>query len=356
MANRGRSTGQITLADVASASGFSVSTVSIVLNEAPLARSISAKTKERIREAALRLGYRPDAFARSLRSRRSHLIGIMVFDIADPFCTPILKGIQQTLQPTTYLPIIMDAHNDTDQFERYLGMLLERRVEGLIVVANWLFVDIERLASVERERIPTIMVGQQMRSGSMSSIMVDNETGGYLALQHLHSLGHREIAVVRGPAQLPDTKKRWNGMQRFASEAGLKLHRNCIVDLPEALEPIAGFHEGLRVTSELLSRGRKFTGVVAFDDMTAIGVMSALRATSKCVPEDYSVVGFDDVPAALFAVPPLTTIRQPMEQMGTMAAERLLTDMDEFQQGRNPVAKHWLTEPELVVRESTKVR
>ena len=349
-----RGNGQTTLADVARESGFSISTVSVVLNEAPLSQSISPKTKELIREAATRLGYRPDAFARSLRSRRSHIIGIMVFDIADPFCTLILKGIHRTLQPTSYLPIIMDAHNEADQFERYLGMLLERRIEGLIVVANWLFVDIKRLEAIEHEQIPTMLVGQEMRSGSMSSVMVDNETGGYLALKHLYELGHRQIAVVRGPAELHDSKKRWAGMLRFAKETRLKLHPKCVVDLPGASDPMAGFHEGSRITRELLSSGQKFTAVVAFDDLTAIGVMNALRLAGIRVPEECSVIGFDDVPAALLSAPALTTVRQPMEQMGTMAAERLLEDIQAFQNDRMPDGKHWLTAPEIVCRESTK--
>ncbi len=175
--------GRITLADVARESGFSSSTVSIVLNEAPLSRYVAAKTKVLIKETSKRLGYRPDAFARSLRRRRSLTIGIMVFDISDPFCTLILKGIQKTLQPTGYLPIIMDAYNEPKQFERYLEMMLERRLEGLIIVANWLFADIEMFGDLERERIPMVMVGRSMSIGSMSSVMVDNEAGGYAALR-----------------------------------------------------------------------------------------------------------------------------------------------------------------------------
>jgi DNA-binding LacI/PurR family transcriptional regulator len=354
LADRKQSKGRTTLADVAKACGFSVSTVSIVLNEAPLAGSISARTKALVREAAASMGYRPDAFARSLRSRRSQLIGIMVFDISDPFCTLILNGIHSTLRTTSYLPIIMDAHNEAAQFERYLGMLLERRIEGLIVVANWMFVDIKRLAAIEQEQIPSVIVGQQMRSSAMSSIMVDNELGGYLALQHLHALGHREIAVIRGPEELPDSRKRWAGILRCAAEVGLKLRPTCVLDLPGASEPTAGFYEGRRITSDLLADGPHCTAILAFDDLTALGAISALHLAGLRVPEDYSVIGFDDVPNASLSTPTLSTVRQPMEHMGVTAAERLLAEMESLQNERSLPAKHWLTTPELVARDSTR--
>ncbi len=353
MPRHSRSSGRPTLADVARESGFSISTVSIVLNDAPLAQSVSVSTKEQIRAAALSLGYRPDAFARSLRSRRSQIIGIMVFNIADPFCTLILKGIHHALRPTSYLPIIMDAQNDLTQFERYLGMLLERRIEGLIVVANWLFVDIKPLAVIEQERIPTVVVGQKMYAGSMSSVMVDNERGGYLAFKHLYDFGHREIAVLRGPAALPDSKKRWTGVAGFAGEHGIKIRRSSVVDLPNSSDPGAGFQEGRRLTTELLALNPAITGIVAFDDLTALGAISGLRQIGRSVPQECSIVGFDDIPMAAFSTPGLTTIQQPMEGMGMTAAGRLLEGIEAMHAGEMLPAHHWLTDPLLVARGST---
>src|SRR5438309_8112222 len=129
----------VTIRDVAKESGFSSTTVSIVLNNAPLARYIPATSKKRIERAAKKLGYRPNLFARSLRSKRSHTVGVMVFDMTDPFCTLVLRGIQNSLYQSSFLPILTDVQNERSRFERYLEMLLDRRVEGLIVVANWLF-------------------------------------------------------------------------------------------------------------------------------------------------------------------------------------------------------------------------
>src|SRR5215813_9753869 len=125
----------VTIRDVAKTSGFSASTVSIVLNNAPLARYIPPQTKARIQRAAKNLGYHPNVFAKSLRSKRNHTVGVMVFDITDPYCTPILRGIENALYQASYLPILADAHNERGRFERYLEMLLERRIEGLIVLA-----------------------------------------------------------------------------------------------------------------------------------------------------------------------------------------------------------------------------
>ena len=353
MAKQEKRVGRTTLADIARESGFSISTISIVLNDAPLSQHVAAQTKELIHATAKRLGYRPDAFARSLRSRRSDIIGIMVFDISDPFCTLILQGIQQTLQPTTYLPIIMDAHNELKQFERYLQMLLERRLEGLIVVANWLFIDIKPLIDVEREQIPTVLVGQEMPFGSMSSVMVDNEAGGYLALKHLYELGHRDIAIVRGPPQLPDSHKRWAGMKRFAKEMRLKLRKEWIVELPDASDPNTGFEEGRRIAETLLTGKKKFSAIIAFDDLTALGTIRALRKAGLRVPEDCSVIGFDDVPNASLTSPALTTIQQPMTEMGKMAADRVLRGIEALHTKVKLKGNHWLTLPTLIAREST---
>src|SRR6267142_6336444 len=213
----------VTIRDVAERSGFSSATVSIVLNNAPLARYIPDTTKGRIHKAAQHLGYRPNLFARSLRGRRSHTVGVMVFDMTDPYCTLVLRGIENTLYQSSFLPILTDVHNERSRFERYLEMLLDRRIEALIVLANWLFLDINLLGDLEKSSIPTAMIGCELETDSISSIIIDNEVGGYLALEHLHSLGHRKVAFIRGPKALTDSAPRWRGIRNFAKEAGLEL-------------------------------------------------------------------------------------------------------------------------------------
>jgi LacI family transcriptional regulator len=187
----------VTIRDVAKRSGFSSATVSIVLNNAPLARYIPDTTKERIHRAASHLGYRPNLFARSLRGRRSHTVGVMVFDMTDPYCTLVLRGIENTLYQSSFLAILTDVHNERSRFERYLEMLLDRRIEGLVVLAKWLFVDINVLADLEKNNIPTAIVGRELKNDNISSVIVDNHLGARGALEHLYSLGHRKIAFIR---------------------------------------------------------------------------------------------------------------------------------------------------------------
>src|SRR5215471_9119223 len=267
----------VTMRDVANASGFSPATVSIVLNNAPLARYIAPATKKRIEEAALKLGYRPNAMARFLRSKRTNSVGVMFFDITDPFCMPILRGIENSLFQGSYVPIFTDAHNQRNRFERYLEMVLERHVEALIVVANWLFVDIHLLADFGKKNIPAATIGWELPGDTVSSVMVDNEAGGRLALEHLHKLGHRKIAYIRGPKTLIDSGPRWKGIQKFANAAGSEIDPALTLQLPEAFDPNSGFEGGFRLTEELLARRRKFTALVAFDDLTALGAIRALN-------------------------------------------------------------------------------
>ena len=344
----------VTIRDVAKQSGFSSTTVSIVLNNAPLARYIPAVTKKRIESAAKKLGYRPNLFARSLRSKRSHTVGVMVFDMTDPYCTLVLRGIENTLYQSSYLPILTDVHNERARFERYLEMLLDRRVEALIVLANWLFVDIDVLADLEKSSIPTAMIGRELHNDSISSVMVDNELGAHAALEHLHSLGHRKIAFIRGPKTLSDSAPRWKGIRTFAKSGGLKLDPRLIVDLPESRDPISSFEAGYKLTEDLIKHKYPFTALMAFDDMTAFGAIRALAKAGLRVPEHCSVIGFDDVAASSLYTPSLTTVRQPMKAMGEMAVSIIVDGINAVQEKREVKAVHRKLAPELAVRESTR--
>ena len=344
----------VTIRDVAERSGFSSATVSIVLNNAPLSRYIPDTTKVRIQRAASQLGYRPNLFARSLRSRRSHTIGVMVFDMTDPYCTLVLRGIENTLYQSSFLPILTDVHNERSRFERYLEMLLDRRIEGLVVLANWLFVDINVLADLEKSRIPTATVGRQLKSDRISSVIVDNADGAHAALEHLYELGHRKIAFIRGPHQLSDTEPRWRGVRALARERNLELDPRLIVDLPESGDPFSSFEQGYKLTEELLERRCPFTALMAFDDMTAFGAIRALGKAGLHVPEHCSVVGFDDVsPAAIYS-PALTTVRQPMEVMGATAANIVVEAINGMLEKKIVRPIHRRIVPELIVRESTR--
>ncbi|HXJ87275.1 MAG TPA: LacI family DNA-binding transcriptional regulator [Candidatus Binatia bacterium] len=344
----------VTIRDVAKESGFSSTTVSIVLNNAPLSRYIPAATKKKIERAAQKLGYRPNQFARSLRSKRSHTVGVMVFDMTDPFCTLILRGIENTLYQASYLPILTDVHNEGSRFERYLEMLLDRRIEALIVIANWVFLDINLLADLEKSSIPTAMIGCELKTDSISSVIVDNELGGHIALEHLHSLGHRKIAIIRGPRGLIDSSPRWRGIRTFAKECDLELDSRLIVDMPESRDPISSFESGYKLTEDLLRQKRSFTAMLAFDDMSAFGAIRALTRAGIRVPEQCSVIGFDDVATSAIYTPSLTTVRQPMETMGASAVGVVLDGINAVLEKRELSPSHRKVTPELVVRESTR--
>lgn len=344
----------MTLRDVARASGVSPASVSIVLNNAPLARYIPPRTKDRIEKAARKLGYRPKSMTRFWGARRNHTVGVMVFDITDPYCTPILRGIETALFQASYLSILTDVHNQRGRFERYLEMLLARPVEALIFVANWLFVDIELLADLEKRNIPTALIGREPPAGSINSVLVDNEAGGYLAMEHLYSLGHRKVAFIRGPKTLGDSVPRWRGVRRFARSVGLEIDDSLVMDLPDSLDPNSGFEAGITLAQELLRRKKRFTALMAFDDLTAFGAIRGLARAGQSVPKDCSVIGFDDVLPAGLATPPLTTVRQPMEALGSVAAEIVMDAINAAIEERDLAPVHRKLAPELVARESTR--
>jgi LacI family transcriptional regulator len=344
----------VTLREVAKESGFSSTTVSIVLNNAPLSRYIPVTTKKRIERAAKKLGYRPNLFARSLRSRRSHTVGVMVFDMTDPYCTPILRGIESTLYQASFLPILTDVHNERSRFERYLEMLLDRRVEALIVVANWLFVEIDVLGDLEKNNIPTAMIGYELKAGSISSVIVDNELGANAAIEHLYSLGHRQIAFIRGPKRITDSAPRWKGVLNFAKAHGLNIDADLVLDLPESRDPLSSFEAGYKLTEELVGRESPFTALMAFDDVTASGAIRALSTRGIKVPEQCSVIGFDDIAHSSFLTPALTTVRQPMPAMGEMAVRIVAEGISAVQDKRKIVTVHRKLLPQLVVRDSTR--
>ena len=255
----------VTIRDVAGKSGFSITTVSMVLNPGPAAERISPRTRTHVWKVARKLGYRPNLFARSLRSQRSHTIGVIVFDITDAYCTQILRGIENRMRPAGYFPIVADLQNEREQFRRCVDMLLGRRVEGVIAIANPVHLDTDVLAECARRDTPTLVIGRELQRSPVSSIVVDNEAGTRLAIQHLHRLGHRRIACIKGPKILADSLQRWRGIEKFAKESGLKIDPRLVIEIKGQNSTYA---EGVEITEELLRRP-EFTAVVAFDDLTA---------------------------------------------------------------------------------------
>jgi LacI family transcriptional regulator len=330
-----------------------VSTVSIVLSEAPLSKNVAAKTREQIRTMARKLGYHPDAFARSLRSRSSQTIGVLAFDLSDPFCIPVVRGIQAGLYAANYLPLLIDAQTQRRLFDSYVQMILERRAESLIVIASWVFEETNLLADLKKNHVPIVIIGRDLSGRGINSVFVDNETGGALAMRHLIELGHRKIAVIRGPEEMFDSDPRWAGIQRAADAAGIKLNPKLVFQLPGLVDPASGFEGGIRLAKEMLASGRPFTAVLAFDDLTALGVVRGLTGVGVRVPQDCSVIGFDGVLPAEVATPAITTIRQPLREMGMQAAEWVMHAIGKRGRNMDDAPRLYRALPELVVRDST---
>jgi LacI family transcriptional regulator len=322
----------------------------MVLNAGPAANRISGRTRTRIWKVARRLGYRPNLFARSLRSRRSHTIGVVVFDITDAYCTQILRGIENRLRPSDYFPIVTDLQNDRSQFQRCVDMLLGRRVEGFIAIANPVHLDTALLAEFAERDIPAVVIGRELRRGPISSIVVDNEAGAREAIQHLYEFGHRRIAFIKGPSILVDSQQRWRGIEKFARGVGLRIDPRLVLEIQGRNSTYA---EGCELTEELLRRGYNFTALVAFDDLTACAAIRALTKAGRRVPQDCSVVGFDDIPGAEFNNPPLTTVQQQLEMQGSLGAEIVEEMIRATAEKRAAQAKYRKVSPKLIVREST---
>jgi LacI family transcriptional regulator len=312
-------------------------TVSVVLNEVP-GRSIPQSTRDRIKAAAREFNYQPSLLARSLRNRRTLTIGILVPQLGDGYHTQVMSGIGDHLMEAGYFYFTAHHRHRKDLVEEYSRMLLGRGAEALIAIDTVL----EHPFSV-----PVVAVAGHRRINGITNVVIDHRFAAELALTHLYSLGHRHIAFIRGQPFSSDSEERWRSIVAAARQIGIPIKSELVVQLDR---DISSPELGYPVMQQLLSRGQQFTAVVAFNDMSAIGAMRALQDSRLQVPGDVSVIGFDDIQAAAFNSPRLTTIRQPMSNMGRIAAQCILNRLHGTERFREQIT----VEPELVVRESTR--
>lgn len=328
---------KVTLKTVATHLGLAAGTVSATLNNSPAARSIPEHTKKRILAAAQELNYRPDFFARTLRVRRTFTIGVIAEEIGDAYGSQVISGIEQYLTQKNYLFLTVVHRHDLKQLQKYSQMLVERGVEGIITV------DTDML---EEASLPTVAVAGHRAVAGVTNIVLDHRRAAHLALEHLKNLGHEEIAFLQGQVFSSDSEDRWKAITEVAEE----LHIRIRPELTLRIESAASTPEvGFPVTKELLARKQHFSALFAYNDNSAIGAIWALKEAGLRVPEDVSVVGFDDIPVAVFANPALTTVRQPLVRMGEIAAQTLVGQLEE----RDGYVPEIAIEPELVIRDST---
>ena len=326
----------ISLKKLAEYLGLNPATVSVVLNNVP-GRSIPQPTRERIKAAADKLGYQPNLLARSLRNRKTHTIGVLVPELAEDYHTQIMSGIGDYLIAKGYFYFTVHHRHRKALVEEYCNMLLSRGAEGLIAIDTLL---------EHPFPVPVVAVAGHKRIDGVSNLLLDHDRAAALALTHLYSLGHRNLAFMRGHPFSSDTADRWRSTVQMARKLGLRMRPELIIQLdrdiinPDLVYPIM---------RQLLSSKKPFTALVSFNDNAAIGAMRALQDAGLRIPQDVSVIGFDDIKAAALINPSLTTVHQPLREMGWMAAQCLMGRL----QGTEKFREQILIYPELAVREST---
>jgi LacI family transcriptional regulator len=325
----------VTIWDIAAAAGVSVSTVSRVLSGNP---HVTEAKRAAVLAAVERFHYRPNVVAQGLARGRSRVLGILAEEIASPFYAPVLSGVAEALRDTEYQPIFAEARL-AGEAEARIDMFLERRVDAAIIVGGR--APDELLASVAAQ-VPLVAVGRSISGLEDHCLQVKNLEGGYEATRHLLGLGHRRIAHITGIISHPDSIDRRAGYQRALEERGIAWDPALVV---EGNFAETSGHECLRT---LIQRGAGFSAVFVGNDQMAYGAMLALFEVGLSVPEDVSLVGFDDQRGASYTTPPLTTVRQPVVAMGRAAAEAVLLNL-----AGGPLELPTFN-TELIVRQSTR--
>ena len=329
----------VSLRSLAEFLGLSPATVSLVLNNSPVARAIPQHTKHRIFSAAKRFSYRPNFVARSLRAQRSYILGVLVPEVSAGYAALVLSGIEDHLLQEGYFYIVVSHQHKTELITEYPSLLLERSIEGLITVDT---------PCPKILQLPVVAISGHLEVEGITNISLAHDKAAAVALEHLVGLGHSRIAFVKGQAFSSDTEIRWNAFRRQAERLQIPLRPKLTVQL-EGNTPSP--EVGYVAVRKLLRIREPFTALIAFNDVSAIGAIRALREAGLRVPEDISVVGFDDIPFAAYQNPALTTIRQPLWEMGKLAAETVLSRIANGNGA--PYPKLVTVDPELIVREST---
>jgi DNA-binding LacI/PurR family transcriptional regulator len=332
-----RTEDKVTLKTIAEHLGLTPGTVSAALNNSAAARSIPAHTKNRIIDAAQALNYRPNFFARTLRLKRTYTIGVIAEEIGDAYGAMVISGIEEYLRKNNYFFLTVIHRHDPKLLQTYAQMLLTRGVEGFITTDTSL---------MEKLPLPTVAVAGHERLEGLTNIVLDHKRAARLALEHLRDLGHEEIAFIKGQTVSSDSAARWNAICEVAQQLDIRIRPELTVQL-EGTDSTPAI--GYPFAKQLLARKLPFTALFAYNDISAIGSIWAIREAGLRVPEDISVVGFDDIPGAAYANPGLTTVRQPLQKMGQIAAQTVV----DLIEGRGEYVPEIAIEPEFVIRQST---
>src|SRR5487761_1077084 len=330
--------GPLNLKELSRILNLSPAAVSIVLNDAPGAKSIPLLTRQRIIAAAKKYNYRPSYLARSLRARKAMTVGVIVPEMSEGYFTSLMMGVEQTLLQAAFLYFTVSHLCQEELLEKYSRLLVERSVDGFILVNSII---------KEKLPVPVVSISTDIKLEGVTNVLVDHQVAAHAALKHLYDLGHRNIAFMKGQPEAHDSGTRWQAILDSAREIGLVVRPELCMYLHMNLwSPELGYP----VVRELLARTRNFPAIFCFNDIAAIGAVRAMLDAGLQCPRDISVVGFDDIGSAAYLNPSLTTVRQPLRQMGEAAALQLLQRIKNPQEPYQSVITF---RPELVVREST---
>lgn len=329
----------VSLKGLAEVLGLAPATVSLVINRSSVADTIPQETKDRIFAAVAKYKYRPNFFARSLRAQRSFTIGVIVPEVSDGYSASVMSGVEDHLLQEGYFYFVVSHRHRADLIDEYPRLLLERSIDGLIAVDTpW------TLAL----SVPVVTVSGHNQVKGVTNIVLDHVRAAEIALKHLAQLGHRNIAFIKGQEFSSDTAVRWTNIKKVASQFGLRISPGLVSQLRgDSPSPELGYE----ATRQLLASHKPFTALFAFNDISAMGAIRALLEAKLRVPEDVSVVGFDDIQSAAYQNPALTTVRQPLREMGRIAAETLLRRIR--RSGSDSHGGETMVEPKLMIRETT---
>jgi DNA-binding LacI/PurR family transcriptional regulator len=328
----------VTLKILADYLDLSPATISLVLNNSPVAKSIPLATRQRVQAAAKKFNYRPNLHARMLRSRHTNTIGVIVPELSEGYFTGVMLGVEQYLLQEGFLYFTVSHLGQRDLRDDYQELLMRRHVDGFLLVNTQLSVDVPA---------PVVGISSHSKTAGVTNVMLDHNVAARMALRHLYDLGHRRIAFMKGQQYSLDSEARWEAIVDIAKEIGVVVYPELCVFLEEnSWSPELGYPP----VRDLLSRTHDFTAIFCFNDTAAIGAIRAIQDAGLSCPRDISVIGFDDIIVAEYFNPRLTTVRQPLRKMGLTAAQLLVQRI----QAPDDQYPHdvWF-EPELIVREST---
>jgi LacI family transcriptional regulator len=329
---------KLTIKDIARKAGVSITTVSRVLNKKE--EGMSKETREKVLRVMEEVNYQPNQLARGLVTKRSRMLGLIVPNISNPFFPELCRGAEDEANKSQYSLIICNSDDQSKKEENYLRLLKEQQVDGILLSSK------DHLSKTSKSqlasgKIPFVLLDRGEEASNHSGVFLDNEKGGYLAGKHLTDLGHRHIACITGPSEIRNSQQRLTGFQRALKEASVELPESSILTGDFKME------SAYQIAKEFLYRN-PVTAIFASNDMMACGIYQAAHELKIQIPEQLSIVGFDDIPLVHALIPKLTTIKQGTYEMGRKAIELLINEIEE------EPSKAVLFEPTLIVRESTK--